>query len=556
MRKLLAALGACLFFVAQAAFGATWYVDSAATGYRNGTSWANAWTSLTQTVGVAPGDTVYISGGPAGQSRSYPMASAWSPPNGSPTSRITYQIGTDALHNGTAIFVCAAGFLNPASNIVVSGDASDGLRHFKLQQSGGGWAFTMTGQTNVRISYVDGGQDTRTWFYANDGGCSGFEVDHCYFYKLTHSEDDVIIYLRTYGLGYDNSKIHHNEFHAPHRPNTKPDGFGDDFWSGQNWSGISFYNNKCVSYAVGQYLAGQHQDGSQPLGGDHVKWYNNYFENVTGYPFYGDAYYAGFSNVYIFNNIIVLTDHEVQSEDSPQGIAIGSEMTNAPFSNIIVSNNLIADYGWHYAINLGDGGSGTVSYGSNVGLYNNIATNNYNEDNGHPVFSNQGNPKVANANNVNFLPLATGSGVFVSYTQSKANVADFHLVSSAASLIRKGTNLSAKAAQCPEIMFDRDGKPRPTTGAWDIGPYQYVSGAPTPTPVPTPAPTPTPTPVPAPTPSPTPTPRRVPTPTPAPGPTYNKWFMRLDGKLRSMGVAPGWRYDIEEWIENNMPVSD
>ena len=468
---------ACWF--GTSADAATWYVDSSATGARNGTSWANAWTTLNEIAGATAGDTVYISGGPGGSNRNYTVAAGgWTPSSGSSTNRITYQIGQDASHNGTATFICSAGFVSGASNIVISGHAGDGAMHFKLQQSGGGFAFTLTGQTNVRLSYINGGQDTRTWFYANDDGCSGFEVDHCYFYKLTHSEDDVVLYLRTYGLGYDNCKIHHNEFHCPHRPNTKPDGFGDDFWSGQNWSGISFYNNKCVSYPVSQYLASQHQDGSQPLGGDHIKWYNNYFENVTGYPFYGDAYYAGFSNLYIFNNIIVLTDPEVQSEDSPQGIAINSEMTNAPFSNIIVSNNLIADYGGQYAINLGDRGPGTISYGSNVGLYNNVATNNTNQHNGHPVFGNVGNPKVANSNNVNFIPASVSAGVFVSYRQNHAGTADFHLRMSASSLIGKGTNLSANAAQCPEIMFDRDGKPRPTSGAWDIGPYVVGGGQP------------------------------------------------------------------------------
>jgi hypothetical protein len=127
---------------------------------------------------------------------------------------------------------------------------------------------------------------------------------------------------------------------------------------------------------------------------------------------------------------------------------------------------------------LGDGGSGTISYGSNVGLYNNIATNNTNDQNGHPVFGNQGNAKVGNIHNVN-LVLASASGVFASYTRNQANLADFHLVSSASSLIGKGTNLSANAAECPEIMFDRDGKPRPATGAWSVGPYE-LNGSPIP----------------------------------------------------------------------------
>jgi hypothetical protein len=161
-------------------------------------------------------------------------------------------------------------------------------------------------------------------------------------------------------------------------------------------------------------------------------------------------------------------------------MSIGSEipngnnttMSSAPFNNIVVCNNLIADYTWHPATSVGDGGAGTISYGINIGIWNNVATNNGAVANGHPVFGNQGNPKVANVANVNFLPMATGSGVFVNYAQKHGDTADFHLVSSATALIGKGTNLSANAAECPEIMFDRDGKPRPATGAWSVGLYE------------------------------------------------------------------------------------
>src|SRR6267142_3395386 len=244
------------------------------------------------------------------------------------------------------------------------------------------------------------------------------------------------------------------------------------------------HDNRFISYPVTNYLAGQHQDGWQPLRGDHIKCYNNYFENITNYPFYGDAYYGGFSHLYIFNNIIALTDPEVQQEDSPQGLVVGSEMNQAPFDNIVVAHNIVVDYTWHQAIAVGSGGSGTISYGANIGVWNNLATNNGAVDNGHPVFGETGNSKVTILNNVNFLHMPTGAGVFADYIQNYADAADFHLVSSAATLIGKGTNLSAQAGNCPELMFDRAGKPRPTSGAWDIRPYQYASTPIPPDPIP------------------------------------------------------------------------
>src|SRR5258708_12035348 len=126
---------------------ATWYVDSAATGERNGTSWGNAWTALTQIAGAAAGDTVYISGGPSGSNRNYTVAvGGWTPSGGSSTSRITYQIGQAAIHNGTATFICSAGFVSGATNIVISGEAGHGSMHFKLHPSAVQPAFIFTCQ--------------------------------------------------------------------------------------------------------------------------------------------------------------------------------------------------------------------------------------------------------------------------------------------------------------------------------------------------------------------------------------------------------------------------
>jgi hypothetical protein len=65
-----------------------------------------------------------------------------------------------------------------------------------------------------------------------------------------------------------------------------------------------------------------------------------------------------------------------------------------------------------------------------------------------------------------------------------AAAGDFHLLSTSV-LRAKGINLSNDPSAS---TTDKDGNPRPASGAWDIGPYQYVqrgsAGAPTPPPPP------------------------------------------------------------------------
>ena len=65
---------AILFFSAFSLSAAnTWYVAREATGSNTGTSWANAWTNFNAIVwsSVQAGDTINVSGGPAGGTNFY-----------------------------------------------------------------------------------------------------------------------------------------------------------------------------------------------------------------------------------------------------------------------------------------------------------------------------------------------------------------------------------------------------------------------------------------------------------------------------------------------------
>src|ERR1044071_2031753 len=89
--------------IVAATFAANWYVDNAATGANNGTSWANAWNNPTNVVwsSVMPGDTVYVSGGSTQK-----IYKDWMfiGKDGTPGNGITVKVGQEAGHNGKAIF--------------------------------------------------------------------------------------------------------------------------------------------------------------------------------------------------------------------------------------------------------------------------------------------------------------------------------------------------------------------------------------------------------------------------------------------------------------------
>src|SRR5271169_4126243 len=182
-----------LMILAMKAPAATWYVDNTATGSHNGGSWANAWTSISQISGVSAGDTVYISGGPAGSAQTYTMSGAWTPVGGTSSSPVTYQIGQDSAHNGTAIFSGSGNWLGGVlQNVVISGDAGDGQMHYSIANPANNTSYyteawsdpeASTYSSGVRISYVNLGQ-IATAFDVWPIQTPGLEIDHTWAYIL------------------------------------------------------------------------------------------------------------------------------------------------------------------------------------------------------------------------------------------------------------------------------------------------------------------------------------------------------------------------------------
>ncbi len=336
----------------------TWYVDSAADGNANGTSWANAWTAVEQVSGISPGDTVYFSGGPKGSTRIYNLnGNAWYMVSGpSASSRTIYQIGQDPSHNGTAIFQSSNGgswlagnSSTNSRNLLVSGDAGDGEMHFAIN----GYARMAYGEQieNWHISHVDCGNIAEAAIF---NPANGIEIDHCYFY-ITDLKADRAISARFMGETWDQNRIHHCTIYAP---NTVT-GLGPDFFQGNGTGGFSFFNNTCIGY-LADYRGGQHQDGWQGLGNtSYVKIYNNFFIDVANYPIFGDAYYGGFSHVWIYKNICCLRNPAMARSDAPQAGGVGVDsgyvgLKPCVFDDVIICNNIAVDYKKHLTFGVGN----------------------------------------------------------------------------------------------------------------------------------------------------------------------------------------------------------
>src|SRR5215472_14707837 len=208
VKKLFCIFG--LLLLAAKSPATLWYVDSAATGTHNGTSWANAWTSLSQISGVSAGDTVYISGGPTVGSETYSVSS-WKPAGGSAGLPITYRVGQDAAHNGTVIFSGTGTWFGGANNAVISGDAGDGAMHFVC--IGYSMGAAVNGDSNLRITYVNLGNNLSSGVEGQ--GVNNLELDHFYAY-ISDTNADHFVSVGINGTTWDNSRFHDFTIYCPH----------------------------------------------------------------------------------------------------------------------------------------------------------------------------------------------------------------------------------------------------------------------------------------------------------------------------------------------------
>lgn len=463
-----------------------YFVDSNASGNGSGTSWANAWKSVAAIAGLKSGDTVFFSGGPAGSSKTYSLPSRWV----IETPGVTFAIAREAGHNGIAIFSGSQWLSIRAANVVVSGDAGDGQRHFKLAGCAEALDCTHPSADNWEVGYVDMGQQLTTgvYFDANTGG------NFHHNYGRLNSKADRFAYWQPTGSGYESNKFDDNVLELPNQNN----GIGADGIQG-NCSFTSFRRNRFIG--VSGYSGGQHQDALQPLSGSYIWIEANEFVDIGNYPVFFDAYYGDFAHARIFNNLVRLTNSGVQA-GSPQGIAIGPDggaltgMGRWPkFDDVKVYNNTIADMGpANISIAMRLPGTTSATF-TNCSVDHNLCIN---------------------STPPNLHSSVAGAATNVTLTAAEA---------------------AAQLTRYKNLGSDNDFTPKPgSTNLAGIG-RQTGTPAPAPDPVPVPDPAPTPDPVP------------VPEPTPAPGGfaigdwvvTTRKTNIRTTGKIAAdtfLGTQP------------------
>jgi hypothetical protein len=498
MRRTLIMMVIVFMFSGQQTFAGNWYVDNAASGSNNGTSWINAWRAfnLINWALIVPGDTLYISGGSTSKTYNETLTIGKS---GTPGNLITVSTGQDTGHNGTVVIDgqltrYSAATINGKSYIKLTGQVGTS-QNMKLTRGTSSGLQLDGAITNVEVAYLEissngvsgdtNGITARLPFNEN----RNLEIHHC----LVHDnyQDGMNLLQTTAGEAtqYGTFRIHHNTI-----SNINDDGIETSF-------GVDIYNNE-----FGPRIASGgrgHPDQIQ-FYNSYTRIYNNYFHGsvITADPgnsnsnIFSDAFDAGITlnpkNIQIFNNLIVELETP-GANDYHRGIAMkfaepgvlsanniliaNNTIIGVPFygmtltfasigtenvSNVVIENNIFKDVGRIGGAAIGyEKGNGTITYGSHGAGTDVIVDNNI-------IYASSGTYSttiVFNGSWLSFASFKSSSGCEAHGLLSNPSLDASYGLNAGSPAIGAGASLAAY------FTTDKDGNVRP--GTWGIGAYEY-----------------------------------------------------------------------------------
>ena len=502
-----------IFAVARPAWATNWFIDPAATGSNNGTSWTNAW----ETIGafnsacnsVQPGDTVFLSGGSTSQTYNTGTTGFQLCKSGTSGNPITFAWSSDSGHNGQ-IILDSQGTANPifsnaggGSWTNVTGNASGGActssnackftmqngnvsgNFFLIDLDGGGAGSQIT---HLHVSYVEVKKAGTGW---HSSWINNSEFDHSYVHDITcdgalefngsvgqYSGDLSATNLYNQGV-----LIHDNEIQVNnHQTN---DGFGPDAIQGTH--GISVYNNLIYGALGSSGVCGSpnHQDAVQ-IGGAYYLVYNNTIYCTANSVAESDTADTVTGYYRFYNNDIRQCSQQLNSH----GIDLKIYASVTALHDIRVMNNTFTDYAGFLAVYIFPNSTGVNSTIDTSLIQNNIIFNSgpYNisfagwcgagliiDSNNINAGSTGSTVGTCNGSAYSDTNRQTAAPTFVIYNAYAPTTNNTRITAFSTPDIGTGVNLSAF------FTTDKDGNSRPAPAtAWDLGAYNSGTTPPSP----------------------------------------------------------------------------
>lgn len=513
-------------FAAPAA-STTWYVDKDATctpgSTCDGTSWDTAWKTFSAitwgTGGVQAGHTLYISGGTV--SKTYTVATHGTlAPTASGTgesARIQIKVGQASPHNGQVIIdgggTSAGISLAYRSWITVDGNVG-GSRNLRVT-NGAMFPWQSSIVYMPGVSSANKATGLRLSYLEIDKGCDGvnarynkyLEIDNSYIHDI---RGDAAIAATAGEGGWGDIKIHHNTIVTNKATGSGygPDGititYGGDIYNNTIYStdgDVVGHSNIGTSHTLvypdetdcsGITYCYQHCDLIQATG-KRMRIYNNKFyyggnsiyyrstaeTEVSDIWFYNNVFSqpglwaivldyrndatkpTTFARIYVLNN--TFTDHSTHEWGT-----INSLVTDAAITDVQVKNNIFYNSGVDRAYN------DRLSAGQCTSLYASSKVSNnvvHAGDHGEAGWQCNYSDYSSSCASCTFSTEPT----FTDYTEYDTS-SDLSLAEGDTAARGKGANLTTLLASAGLPRSDIVGTDRPTSGAWDVGAYQYTAG--------------------------------------------------------------------------------